>query len=147
MITSAHLMVGASIAVATKDITLTIPLALISHYIMDAIPHYNPKKIESFKKKGLKDIDKKEVLAKTIEPIAGLILTVFFALNNPGISLLMLTGAFFAMLPDILTFAEWKLETNSFINRINKRFHIHANFLTGMIPQGLIILLCSIYIT
>lgn len=146
MLTSAHLIVGVSIAVTTKDIGLTIPLALVSHYIMDAIPHYNPGKIKSYKEKGLKNINKKEVLSKTIEPVIGLTLTVLFALAHTSLTYLILIGAGFAMLPDILTFIEWKLGTNSIINRIDKRFHRHTGFYTGMIPQGLIMISCWIYI-
>ncbi|PLX27708.1 hypothetical protein C0583_00510 [Candidatus Parcubacteria bacterium] len=146
MITSAHLLAGASIGLATNSVELTIPLALISNYIMDAIPHYNPKGIDSYKENGLKSVNKKELFLKIIEPIIGITLTIIFALHNPSLTHIILIGAGFAMLPDILTFLEWKLGTNSIINRIDKRFHSHANFYSGMIPQGLIMLACWLYI-
>ena len=39
MVQSAHILAGATIAVATKDPWLAVPGALISHYILDLVPH------------------------------------------------------------------------------------------------------------
>src|SRR5438270_5495542 len=37
-----HAITGAAIALAVKKPELAIPLAFISHFALDAIPHYNP---------------------------------------------------------------------------------------------------------
>jgi len=40
-----HALTGAAIALSVKSPVLAIPLAFISHFLLDAIPHYNPPKI------------------------------------------------------------------------------------------------------
>ena len=40
-----HALTGAAIALSVKSPVLAIPLAFVSHFLLDAIPHYNPPKI------------------------------------------------------------------------------------------------------
>lgn len=40
MTISNHVLVGSLIAVTVKEPVLVLPLALLSHYILDALPHY-----------------------------------------------------------------------------------------------------------
>lgn len=46
-----HSLTGAAIAMAVKRPELAIPAAFLSHFILDAVPHYNPpgRKRENFK--------------------------------------------------------------------------------------------------
>lgn len=43
MTTSNHLFAGAVIALTVKQPLLAVPLALMSHYILDALPHFGYK--------------------------------------------------------------------------------------------------------
>lgn len=42
-----HFITGVSIAVATKNPFIALPLALVSHYLLDSLPHYGFKDYES----------------------------------------------------------------------------------------------------
>lgn len=42
-----HALTGAVIALAIKRPELAIPLAFLSHFALDAIPHYNPPKLHA----------------------------------------------------------------------------------------------------
>ena len=42
-----HAITGAVIALAIKKPELAIPLAFLSHFVIDAIPHYNPPHIHA----------------------------------------------------------------------------------------------------
>ncbi len=41
-----HALTGAVIALAVKKPELAIPLAFLSHFVLDAIPHYNPPNVQ-----------------------------------------------------------------------------------------------------
>lgn len=49
-----HALTGAAIALVIKKPELAIPLAFVSHFVLDAIPHYNPQQInkQTFKNYG-----------------------------------------------------------------------------------------------
>lgn len=50
MTASNHALTGAVIALAVKNPALAIPMAFISHFVVDVIPHYNPKGVKGFYK-------------------------------------------------------------------------------------------------
>lgn len=39
-----HALTGAAIALAVKRPELALPLAFVSHFVLDAIPHYGPRR-------------------------------------------------------------------------------------------------------
>ena len=51
MLTSIHLVAGAAIGKATGSFWLAIPISVISHYLLDIIPHYNQKPVENYLEK------------------------------------------------------------------------------------------------
>lgn len=44
-----HALTGAAIALAVKKPELAIPLAFLSHFVLDAIPHYGPRRFAFFR--------------------------------------------------------------------------------------------------
>ena len=48
MLATAHLFMGAIIGKYFDSVPLIIALALLSHYVLDAVPHYNPKSLKNF---------------------------------------------------------------------------------------------------
>ena len=48
-----HALTGAAIALAVKKPEFAIPLAFISHFVLDALPHYEPKGIQSGLNSGI----------------------------------------------------------------------------------------------
>ena len=107
MITTIHLLVGALIGKSFKSIWLIILLALISHYILDFIPHTSPSEVDGYLDGGIKGADNKDLIFKSIEPIIGLILIGFLISLNREKAIPMIIGAFFAWFPDFLVFISW----------------------------------------
>jgi len=142
MVTSAHLFAGAAIGKLTGNFYLAIPIAFMSHYVLDAVPHYNPKAVKLYLKKGLQGVDKKDLLIKGIEPLLGVLITSFIAYTQKEFALIMIVSAFFAWVPDLLVFWEWKYNHNQgVITRIENIHHKHTTFFSGSIPQLIISIL------
>lgn len=126
MITTIHLLIGALIGKSFKSIWLIIILALLSHYILDFIPHTSPSEVDGYLDGGLKGVSNRDLILKSIEPILGLILVGYFIYLNKEKALLMAVGAFFAWCPDLIGYFAW-LDTRW--NLLDKIVPRHGNFL------------------
>lgn len=126
MITTIHLLIGALIGKSFKSIWLIIILALISHYVLDFIPHTSPHEVEDYLKNGVDGANKKDLLLKGIEPLIGLILVGYLIYLNKEKALPMAIGAFFAWFPDLIVYFAW-LDTRW--NLLDKIVPRHGNFL------------------
>lgn len=149
MLTSVHLFVGAAIGEATGNVWVTIPVALISHYLIDTIPHYNPKPVKSYREKGLGGADKKDLLLKALEPLIGIGLLAFLIYMKDHLAVVMIIGAFFGWLPDLAIFLEWKYNIKcrpAFIRQFETAFHPHTSFVVGSIPQVIILVVATFFI-
>jgi len=98
MILAPHLLLGATIALKVQNPVLAIILALLSHYLLDFIPHieYNIKNIKErqWHKAG------PEIRNVLFDFLAGVLL-IFFSTDN---TLFVYICAFVALIPDFLTF-------------------------------------------
>lgn len=110
MLTIVHLLVGAAIGKNVESIFLIIVIALISHWIMDSIPHYSPRAPAGLRENGFSGVDMKELILKSIEPILGIALVAFLIYRNKELALPMVIGAFFAWVPDLMTAIIWKYQ-------------------------------------
>ncbi len=147
MVATTHLLVGITIGKITGDIWLTMPLAFASHYILDAIPHYNASPVVNFKEKGFRGMCRKDLLTKAIEPVVGVAVSMYAILANPGLALVMFLGGLFSMIPDFILFWEWKYNNyKGFISRFERTFHRHIPMLQGSIVQVVFSVLALIYI-
>jgi len=151
MLTSIHLVAGAAIGKATGSFWLAIPISVISHYLLDIIPHYNQKPVENYLEKGFLGSNKKDLLVKSIEPLVGIFLVAYSAIYlNPNIAWVMIVSAFFGWLPDFLVFLRWKYRVNiipfSLFKKFEEKCHHHALSLQGIAIQLIIFILFSIYI-
>ncbi len=90
-----HTVFGALVAVTIKEPALAIPIALGSHFVMDAIPHYgnDPKAPRGSKFYNMR------VLIDGIASILILVIIVSLKPADPG---LIIACALFAVLPDLL---------------------------------------------
>lgn len=95
-----HILVGMIIGVTLKSPWLVIPIALISHFVLDAVPHWDgtfDKK--AFKKKGTVKVSDIDILIKFIDVIASIsLMAYFYYQSDKGILLL---GAIMAIVPDM----------------------------------------------
>lgn len=152
MLSTIHLIIGATIGKYFQNIWVVIVLAAVSHYVLDFIPHFSPKEVKGYKKNGFSGSNKKELILKSVEPLLGLVLVAYliFVINKEN-AFVMAVGAFFSWLPDGLTFASWKYHIN-WLGRIlprpgNKLYNRkNDSFLIGVLPQIIVFILCLIYL-
>lgn len=137
----------------SNNIGEAIALGLISHFFLDSIPHVEYK-IENIKKGDLK-IAAKEFTKIFVDLLLGLIIVLYLIQNkNFDQSILMLTGAFFGILPDGLVFLNHCVKNKdknvfSKFLKIQTDFHnkIHSSVTAKIITissQALIIIILVI---
>lgn len=93
MLSTPHLLVGAAIIVAIPNPAISLPLAFISHFALDSIPHWDGSPKAPFNKKTTLGIILDYAFGITI------VFWLSFGLAN---HLLILLGAFLATLPDFI---------------------------------------------
>ncbi len=138
MLTTVHLLTGAAIGKVTGNIYLAAPLAVVSHYALDFIPHYNPKPVKGYLEKGYTGADKLDLVLKALEPAIGLAAGIFLVVANPPeLRLPIFIGGLFGWLPDLLVFLDWKFNIgkDNFIRKVEKKFHRHTSFAKGILIQ------------
>jgi len=98
MILAPHLLLGAAIASKVQNPVLAIILALLSHYLLDFIPHIEYD-IKNIKERRWRNAGA-EVRNVLFDFLAGILL-IFFSTNSGP---LIYICAFVALIPDFLTF-------------------------------------------
>ncbi len=91
MTATAHSLIGAAIVTKIPDPAISLPLAFLSHFVMDKIPHWD---IMTNHPKSPKRI----VIESAIDVLLGFVLSILIFGFNP----LILCAAFLAQLPDWL---------------------------------------------
>lgn len=116
MILLVHLLLGAAIGQKISNPYMAIILALLSHYVLDLIPHFDY---------SLTDTDKRHwirlwpnIIKISIDLAVGILLIVIFSANR----LIIYTCAFFAALPDGLTVIN-SIFPGQYLE-LHRRFHI-----------------------
>ena len=148
MLSISHAATGAFIAVKIGNPYLAIPLIILSHYLEDAIPHWDAGTGLSSGKKtrtqalvhGTLDLALAGFVVLAMYPSA-----IHSILQNPAIY-----GAFFGLLPDFLeaprNFLKYEPAWLRPINRFHHSFH-HSipRALDGLAPQILLLALLWIF--
>ncbi len=93
MIALNHALTGAAIGLAAQKPYLVAPLAFLSHFVLDMVPHFGHREYRWGRTIGTLIFIGDGIL--TALALAGL------ALFAPHLLLPVLLGAFFAMLPDV----------------------------------------------
>jgi hypothetical protein len=118
MLSTPHLLVGAAIVKAIPNPALSLPLAFLSHYALDTIPHWDGSPKAPF---GLKT-----TIAIVIDYAIGASLIYLLTVGYPNQYLIWL-GAFLGTAPDFILggyrHAKDTLEKYTFI-RVPNEFHI-----------------------
>lgn len=162
MTLTAHAIVGAGVAATmTQFPVLGITLAFGSHFLLDAIPHYDyrirsasihPEKGGVFEYNQALILD---FLSIALDFVVGLLLGVaFFA--TPETTAIIGIAAFMGMFPDALQFAYARLKREPFISiqRFHKwmhtKHHLREYPIFGVISQivfvALIVVLLHMYL-
>lgn len=135
-----HILVGIIIGLGFKSPMLIIPLAILSHFILDSIPHWDgvfDKK--EFKETGIAYISKTDVLVKLTDILLSSVLIAFFYSETDSGKVLL--GAFASILPDIAKLG--------YLTRLRKKekymsyLHFHSNIQKDApLEKGLFIQFC-----
>lgn len=143
MLSISHAVTGAFIATKLPHPALAIPLILLSHYLEDAVPHWD---VGTGLTKGLKSPSlalRHELLDLAL---AGLLVILMF--NHHGLT--PYWGAFIGLLPDFLEAPRnfWRYEPNWLapLNRFHHSFH-HSipRVWDGLAPQVLLLTILWIF--
>ena len=135
MTATTHAIIGTVIAAKIGNPALAIPLALASHYVVDAIPHWDT----SYKRREKK---KKDFFNQTVLDF-GLGLVVSYVLIQVLFPMTNLPYAFFmiimAQLPDWLVapylFLDWNFPPFNWIYKLGKVFDLHLGPPWGVVNQ------------
>lgn len=147
MLSISHAVTGAFIATKVSNPYLAIPLIILSHYLEDAVPHWDAgtglgsgsKTRGMAIKHGLIDL-----------ALAGFLVLAFYPQNLTSLPSLLASapiwGAFFGLLPDFIEAPRNFLKFEPFwlrpINRFHHSFH-HSipRMFDGLAPQILLLIL------
>ena len=122
MILLVHLLFGAAIGSAVKNIPLAIILAFLSHYFLDLLPHIEYP-IENITNKQWQKAAP-DILKVILDFSLGILLIIIFSKNYP----IIYVCAFFAILPDGLSFLE-SASKNKILREHNVFHHEKIHFL------------------
>ncbi len=121
MILSLHLLTGAAIVSKTHYLPLALPLAFLSHYLLDVLPHTKEYSVERIRAKDWKS-SFPDFLKIGLDLALGLFLIFLISKNQ---SPAVYAGALLASLPDGFTFLGI-LFSNRFLKEnddLNKKIH------------------------
>lgn len=103
MVEIPHVLVGTAIAVKIGNPALALPLAFASHFVLDLLPHTNPS-IYARAKAGLpleSRIKKLIFIDSSLALVIGSLIAAT-VLPDTRRAIIILLGAFLAVLPDVL---------------------------------------------
>jgi len=147
MVELPHTIVGATIATKIGNPLLAFPLAFLSNFVLDLLPHWNPHLYTEMKKKGKvsSKSTKIVILDSTLALITGLLLAFRFYPNFYKI-ILVLISCFLAVLADLIEAPYFFLGSkNKYIIKLIKfqgKFQWNVSFWPGILSQAFILLIC-----
>jgi hypothetical protein len=138
MLSTPHLLVGAAIIKVVPDPLLGLPLAFLSHFALDSIPHWDGSPKAPFSKKLLGGIAVDYALG------ASLVLALTINYSSPSQYIFWL-GAFLATLPDFILGSYKHLDTilgKYAVLRVPNEFHMaiqrNVPLLNGMLISAVV---------
>jgi len=147
MLLTPHAMVGAAIGASTDNLAYIIILAILSHFILDFIPHFDWGTWHEGDKK-FKLVTKDYLLVGC--DISILLILTYFLWHNVGSNIYILVGMFFAVLVDLIfNVPFWQEFTRNApilknIQKIHEKVHFRLKqkyWYLGVITQTLVIVL------
>jgi len=142
-----HVAVGVVIATKIPDPIIALPLALMSHFAFDFLPHWNPSLYTEFKKFGKPRLSSNLVILA--DTTAALILGFWVAASsgsNPTRFLTIILAAFLAVAPDVIEGFYFYLGAKSrLLEKLVKFQHDHqtnAPILPGLLTQAAVLIIC-----
>ncbi len=103
MLETPHVAVGAAIATKIPNPLISIPLAFLSHFALELVPHWNPHLNTEVNKYGR--VSKKSTKIVILDVAVSITLGSFIAyqaLPDTGHALTILAASFASVLPDVV---------------------------------------------
>ena len=159
MILSSHALIGAATARAfTSNPILAFIIGMISHYLVDAIPHWQYRFRSLMKSRGnpeAKNIFSKKELLRDMFYLAldfgfGIFLPLYFLGTRGGeeFPFAIILGALGGMFPDALQFFHWLMPRGlldlhqKFHDRVHTTHEFPERSISGVILQIIIVAAC-----
>lgn len=152
MIELPHAVIGATIATKVGSPLLSLPLTLLSHYIFDLIPHWNPHIYREVNHEGRVSERSKKIIL--IDGLLALVVGTLVALRfYPDLArvAVVLAACFLAVLPDLIEapyfffFHSRNKYLVSYI-KLHRRFQKKSSFWPGILTQIVILAVCFLLI-
>lgn len=152
MLELAHALTGGVIAYKIGNPLISLPLAFLSHFALDLLPHWNPHITEEKKKLG--HIKKSTMLLIFADSLLGLILGLLIAskkLPDAGGVMLVIAGCFLGVLPDLIEapyfFFGSRNRLLKHIIKFQTDHHTNVSALPGLIIQAVYILILLVLVS
>lgn len=114
MIALNHMLTGTAIAIAVKQPALVVPLAFLSHFVLDSTPHFGGMPFYEYGHR----LFPYAMAADGILSITAVATVMWLA---PDMAFIIGIGAFFAILPDILWLGHYVLKWQHWFFRFHQR--------------------------
>lgn len=151
MISLPHTIVGATIATKIGNPALSLPLAFLSHLVLDLVPHWNPRIYKEMNHKGQVSCrSRKIILADGLSALfAGTFLALRFYPDLIRVAAI-LVACFLAVLPDLAEAPYFFAGSRNkhllaYIN-LHRRFQLNGPFWLGISTQVVTIFICLLLI-
>lgn len=144
MLETPHVLVGAAIATKIPNPLIAIPLALLSHFALEKIPHWNPHLNTETKKYGKLTPQTMRIIVAdtTIALISGSIISTL-VLPDRAHALTILLACFASALPDIVEAPYFLFKVRAKILedyiKLQKKLQVDAPVIPGLITQFFVI--------
>jgi hypothetical protein len=142
-----HTIVGATLAAKIGNPLLSLPLAFLSNFVLDMLPHWNPHLTSELKNLG--KISKKTTLIIFLDTLLSLIAGTFIAFKffpDGQKIVVVLAGCFLAVLADLSEAPYFFLGIRSKFTEktigLQKKLQWNAPFIPGIISQIVLLVFC-----
>lgn len=152
MLLTPHVVAGVAIGSAIHNPVLAIPLAFLSHFFLDAVPHWDDIGLGLLKRRYERISSKtfQVILLDAFVALSFVLFFVYWTLPDYGVAVTISFSAFAAILPDVyyipLAFfgkgwgwAMWVVKLQSKIQSSSK-----APIAFGLLTQAFLIIVCSL---
>lgn len=152
MIELPHTIIGATIAIKVGNPALSLPLALLSHFAFDLVPHWNPHIYREVNSHGQVSVRSKGVIvADSFSALAVGTLLAFRFYPDLNRVVTIFAACFLAVLPDLVEAPYFFLfnSTNKYLKayiKFHRRFQANASFWPGVISQAVVVIICLLII-
>ncbi len=145
MFLTVHAATGAAIGMIVPSVPAAFALGMVSHFLLDRVPHYDPPIISGTIRDGVfkHPVMRRFVAISVCDLVAACALTAILRASvRPVNSWAFASGAFGGILPDLM-FGLYRLTNNRWLgiyNRWHEANHfdpkkLPVTFISGMIPQ------------